>query len=275
MSLTLLAPTDFSRPARNAVNYASEMAKRMKAKLVLFHVYPPPVPVSEIPIVIPLPAQSETYIVKKLNRIKKDLLSKRGNKNLDIEVGYACGLPVDEIYLYSLKHKVDFIIMGMQGKSFLKEKLIGSTTTSLIQKCKVPVLSIDRKVRYKSVKRIVFAADNKGNPEPHSLHPISQISSVYKSHIFVLNVVTSPTALPGINAIRDKTISKVFRNFDHSIHQITSVSITGGLSSFITAQHMDMIVMIPHQHTLMERIMAGSQSKEMAFHSTIPLLTLP
>lgn len=275
MSLILLVPTDFSRAARNAVNYASEMARRMKAKLILFHVYPPPVPVSEIPIIIPLPAESATYIVKKLNRIKNDLLSKRGNTSLEIEVGCACGLPVDEIYLYSLKHKVDFIVMGMQGKSFLKEKLIGSTTTSLIQKCKVPVLSIDKKVKFKSVKRIVFAADNKGTPERHSLHPLSQISSVYKSHIYVLNVITSPTALPGITIIRDKNVSKAFRNFDHSIHQMTSMSVTGGLNSFVADKHMDMIVMIPHQHTLMERIMAGRQSKEMAFHSTIPLLTLP
>lgn len=274
MSLTLLAPTDFSRAARNAINYASQMARRMQAKLILFHAYPPPVAVSEVPLVIPFPAGSEAYIQKKLKRLKQDLLSKRGNKNLDIETDYVCGIPVDEIYLYGLKRKIDFVVMGMQGKGFLKEKLIGSATTSLIQKCKVPVLSIDRKVKFKSVKKVVFAADNK-SLEQHSLNPLSKISSAYGSHIYVLNVITSPTSLPGISTIRDKNISKVFRNFDHSVHQITNITITGGLSAFIAAKHMDMIVMIPHQHSLVDRIMAGRQSKEMAFHSTIPLLTLP
>lgn len=30
----ILAPTDFSKTARNAINYAAEIAKRNKAKLV-------------------------------------------------------------------------------------------------------------------------------------------------------------------------------------------------------------------------------------------------
>lgn len=275
MSLTLLVPTDFSRTARNAANYACELAKRMKARLVLFHAYEPPIAASEMPMVIPLPRESELYIQKKLARIKRDLLSKPGNKSLEIATDYACGVPVDEIYLYSLKNKIDLVVMGIQGKGFLKEKLIGSTTTRLIQKCKVPVLSIDRKVRFRSIKKIVFAADNEAGLDRHSLHPLSRIASVYGAHIYVLNVITSPTSLPGINAIKDRNVSKVFRNFDHSIHQITNTSIAGGINQFAAVKHMDMIVMIPHQHSLAERIMAGRQSKEMAFHSAIPLLTLP
>lgn len=274
MSLIILAPTDFSRAARNAITYACEMTKRMKAKLILFHVYLPPLPASEIPMILPLPAESETYILKRLKRLKNDLLSKKGNKNLEIEVACACGVPVDEIYLYSLSQKVDFVVMGMQGKSFLKEKLIGSTTTSLIQKCEIPVLSIDKKIKFKTPKKIAFAIENREPLSKQTLQPLSKLCSVYKSHIYILNVVTSSSAFPGINIIHDKTISNSFRNFDHSIHQIISLTIMQGLSDFIAMKHIDMIVMIPHHHSFTEKLLAGRQSKEMAFHSTIPLLTL-
>ncbi|PBQ30509.1 hypothetical protein CNR22_01575 [Sphingobacteriaceae bacterium] len=274
MGLVILVPTDFSRAARNAINYATEMAKRMKAKLVLLHVYLPPVPVSEVPMIIPLPAESETYILKKLKRIKNDLLLKRGNKNLEIETVCTSGVPVDEIYLYSLSQKVDFVVMGMQGKGFLKEKLMGSTTTSLIQKCEVPVLTIDKSISFKNPKKIVFASDSKGIFSRETLHPLSQVCSVYRSHIYVLNVVISSASLPGADVIHNKNIRTSFRNFDHSIHQIISVSVQQGLSDFVAAKHMDMIVMIPHHHSLIERVMVGRQTKEMAFHSTVPLLTL-
>ncbi|WP_317897708.1 universal stress protein [Aurantibacillus circumpalustris] len=274
MSLTILAPTDFSRAARNAITYATEMAKRMKAKLILFHVYLPPIPASELPMIIPLPAESESYILKRLKRLKNDLHSIRGNKNLDIEVAFTCGVPVDEIYLYSLSQKVDFVVMGMQGKSFLREKLMGSTTTSLIQKSEIPVLSIDKKIKFKTPKKIVFASENRNPLSKQTLQPLSKLCSVYKSHIYILNVVTSSSALSGSNIIHDKTISNTFKNFDHSIHQIISHTIMQGLSDFIAEKHMDMIVMIPHQHSFMERVLVGRQSKEMAFHSTIPLLTL-
>jgi len=36
---TILVPTDFSKIARNAIDYAVEIAKLTKAKLILFHVY--------------------------------------------------------------------------------------------------------------------------------------------------------------------------------------------------------------------------------------------
>lgn len=51
---TILVPTDFSKIARNAIDYAVEIAKLTKAKLVLFHVYHVPVVPVEIPIVMPI-----------------------------------------------------------------------------------------------------------------------------------------------------------------------------------------------------------------------------
>jgi len=274
MSLTLLAPTDFSRSARNAVSYAAEMARRMKGKLILFHAYLPPVPVSEIPMVIPLPAESETYIFKKLKRIKNDLLSKRGNKNLEIEIVCTCGVPVDEIYLYTLRNKVDFVIVGMQGKGFLREKLIGSTTTSLIQKSEVPVLSIDGKVKFRTIKKIVFASDDKGNVSQSTLQPLSKFCSVFKSHIYVLNIVLGRDLSEDSGANFKKKISSSFKKLDHSIHRIINSTIVQGLKDFITLKRMDMLVMIPHQHNLTELILNGRQTKQMAFHSTVPLLSL-
>ena len=50
---TILVPTDFSKIARNAIDYAVEIAKLTKARLILFHVYHATVVPSEMPIVLP------------------------------------------------------------------------------------------------------------------------------------------------------------------------------------------------------------------------------
>jgi len=47
---TIIAPTDFSPVSINAVNYAADMACMLRANLTLFHVYPIPQPVSEVPV---------------------------------------------------------------------------------------------------------------------------------------------------------------------------------------------------------------------------------
>lgn len=273
-SITLLAPTDFSKAARNSVNYAVEMAKRIKAKIILVHVYSPPVMVSEVPMIIPLPAESEVYHMKKLKRLKNNLLAGKGCANLDIEVMCRCGITVDEIYLLTLERKIDFVVMGLQGKGFIKESLVGSTTTRLIWKPEVPVLSIDHKVKFKNPKRIVFATDKAEKLQPATMQSLVVFSKIFKSHFFILNVVMGNGLLSIPDTVVNKNMNKSFKDFDHSIHKITSVSVVQGLSDFIALKKIDMLVMVPHDHTLTERVLNGRQTKMMAFHSTIPLLTL-
>ena len=46
---TILAATDFSDSAQNAVEYAASMAELTEAKLILFHAYHVPIVASEVP----------------------------------------------------------------------------------------------------------------------------------------------------------------------------------------------------------------------------------
>ena len=51
---TILVATDFSSSAANAANYAAEMALRIKANLLLLHVYRIPIGYLEMPIPVNL-----------------------------------------------------------------------------------------------------------------------------------------------------------------------------------------------------------------------------
>ena len=46
---TILLPVDFSPASRNASLYAAELARLLNARLLLFHAYMLPTPVSEVP----------------------------------------------------------------------------------------------------------------------------------------------------------------------------------------------------------------------------------
>ncbi len=49
---TILVPLDFSQALNNALIYAANLAKKMNARLFIFHAYTLPTPVSEIPYVM-------------------------------------------------------------------------------------------------------------------------------------------------------------------------------------------------------------------------------
>ena len=46
---TILVPVDFSPASRNAAVFAAELAKVLHTRLLLFHAYMLPTPISEVP----------------------------------------------------------------------------------------------------------------------------------------------------------------------------------------------------------------------------------
>ncbi len=270
---TILVPTDFSKTAQNAINYAVEIAKLTKAKLVLFHAFHVPVIPSEVPIMLPTD-EIEKDCIKGLNEIAKKIHLKH-RKNLAIECVCKYGFAVDEIDQFAKVKKVDLIVMGMQGSGYLSEKLIGSITTAMIRKSKCPIMAIEKSVKFRSIKKIVLANDYKEIRDKKILKPLKEFVELFNSHLYILNVVPEleviPTAKEAAEGIK---LEGSLKNIDHSFHSIWNEDITNGVNDFISKKKIDMVVMIPRKHKIFETIFNEPHAKRMAFHTSVPLLTL-
>lgn len=273
--MKILVATDFSKIAQNAINYAVEIAKLSKAKLILFHVYNVPVIPAEIPIALPMD-EIEKETMLSLKKIEKSIHLKHG-KNLSIECKCVCGFPVEEINLFAKENKIDLIVMGMEGEGtgYLTEKLIGSITTALIKKAKCPVLAIDKRVKFKKIKKIVLACDYEETHNKSALAPLKEFSNLFKSHIYVLNVVHELEVAPAMNiAVAGVKLDHSLEDVDHSFHQTRNEDVIEGINDFVDNNKMDMIVMIPRMHTVLKSMFVEPNTKRMAFHTKIPLLAL-
>lgn len=270
---TILVPTDFSRCADNAIDYAIEIAKLTKAKLILFNVYQSQVIPAEAPILLPIEetaADAMEALKKEAKRIRKQC-----GEQISLDYSSAWGFPVEQIDDYARKHKIDLIVMGMQGAGFLEEKVIGSVTTSLIRKSKCPVLAIDSHVKFKSIKKIALACDYSETKNNQVFAPLKEFAQLFKSHVYVLNVVPETEKSPAIaKAVAGIKMDRILEDIDHSFHFSTGKNVVDGINHFADANNIDMIVMIPHPHTSLKTLFAESNTKRMAFHTKIPLLSL-
>jgi nucleotide-binding universal stress UspA family protein len=273
---TILAPTDFSRVSNNAIDYAAELAILSKAKLILFNSYHIPVAVTEVPAVIPDMNKLEEISLLALNDIEKRLVLSYGKK-LQIECVSKCGFAVEEIDQYATDIKADLIVLGMKGAGFLAEKLMGSVTTDLIQRSKCPVLAIDEHVKYRIAKKIALACDYNETENEKILEPLKEMARLFKAHIYVLNVesASQPVAASAGHVVSgfiklQNSLAKV----DHSFHFITTEKVVEGINEFIEMSDVDMVVMIPRKHSILKNIFSEPTTKQMAFHSKVPLLTL-
>jgi nucleotide-binding universal stress UspA family protein len=270
----ILAATDFSKASRNALQYAAELAKKSKAGLVLFHSYMPPVIVSDVPIALPLPEEIEKEALKKLRRTAAGLRLKYG-RALKLELVCQYGMAVDAITNYASESKADLIVMGMSGAGALEEKLVGSITTDVIKRSKTPVLSIGQNVKFKPVKNIIFATDYKETASPLTLDALKEIANLYKSHIHILNVLEASTVLPTTKqAVQGLKTEHLFDGYKHSFHAIVNKKVADGIHDFIKLRKIDMTVMVPRKHSVFHTLFKGRATKQVAFHTGVPLLTI-
>jgi nucleotide-binding universal stress UspA family protein len=270
---TILVPTDFSEVSDNALEYAIEMAKVMHAKIVLLHAYHVPVIATDAIVIIPSMEEVKQIGIESLMKTK-NRIHKQG---IDIEVDYTCveGFAVDEINLYTNTNKVDLIIMGMHGGGYITEKVIGSTTTSLLREANCPVLAIDRKVKFKIPEKIVFACDYK-LAKSAVMGPLKDIAKLFSSHIYILNVIPKAEIIPSDieSSVCGLNLDHSFEPISHSFEFTTNENVVNGINQYVAVEQMDMVVMIPRKHSLLKRIFNEPNTKRMAFHTTVPVLAL-
>jgi nucleotide-binding universal stress UspA family protein len=132
----ILVPSDGSRTAKKAAAYAVDLAKQLKASIIILSVIDQrsliaqTVPASETamqtiePIEDYLKEAAEGYT----GEIKK-LCDKNG---VAAKISIKMGHPVDEIIKEAKKSKADLVVMGSHGRSALSATVLGSVSYGVI-----------------------------------------------------------------------------------------------------------------------------------------------
>jgi len=260
---TILIATDFSPASRNASVYGVEFAKAIKAKIILFNAFTVPNPPPSINVSV-----SRYDIMMQTDKLLLDEANLLDPGRKLIEILCDDGSPTDAIINIANEKKVDFIIVGMKGAGKSLKKIFGSTATALAKNTSIPLIIVPEKAKFKKLDIMVFANDaavlDKGIPKF-----ITEITQVFKSKLYVVRI------------IKDKKVFKI--NTPHLLQQADAVTtfeysvdadISYALNTFIEMNKADMLVMIPHKHLWLKRLFTKSETKDMIFHTHVPLLVL-
>lgn len=268
---TILIPTDYSDAAKNASHYGVELAKFTKAKVILFHSYHIHVPATEVPILV----SYDDLEQESMNRLNAEKRLLDPTNELDIECVALAGFAVDNIIEVEDSHKPDLIIMGMRGAGKFSEYLFGSITTALISKAVTPVIVVPENAAFRLPKKITFACDYNLTQTTAVLDPLKKFVKTFDSEVMILNllkekeVMNTQKASIGIileNFMEDVTHNYYFEEDEDFIH---------GIVNFVEKHSTDLIAIVPHKHSFIQNLFKESHTKRLAFHSNIPLLTIP
>ena len=270
---TILVPIDYSETAHNALQYAIGLAKFNKAKIVLLHAYQVPIPTTEMPVVLALPDDLEKENIARIKTLEKEI-SKQLNDEVKVEHLVRMGFAVDEIMTAAKEKKADLIVMGVTGQGKLGETLIGSNATWLIQKTHTPVLVVPQGAKFKKPEKIVWAYDYRGEVPENQSKKVKEYTKLFNANLFVLDIVKTSQVPTYENAVAGVTIEAALNGVKHSTYFPEGEDIESEINTFVDTYKADWLMMIPHKHTLFERLFHKSNTKRMAFHTHVPLLII-
>lgn len=269
---TILVPIDYSENSFNALHYAVNIAEHIKAKVVLFHVFEVPVTTTEMPVIIMSPEELEGINNSKMNEIVNELKAKH---NIEIVVESAPGYSVEEIARKIKYLDADLTVVGIRGVSRLSELVIGSVATGVVRHADHPVLIVPEHAQFEAPTKILFASDNMGISNPNTFKFLKEFATLFNSEVAVLNMTHKTDSSNDSEAPLIIDYSNFLQGINISYHTIEGEDIAESINSFLNTFNADIIVNIPRKHSFFDKITHESNTKKLAFHTHVPLLSLP
>ncbi len=139
----ILVATDFSPATEPAFSRAVDLAKSVRAELVIFHVIEPVVSFGPEPFLSPGVFQAVEEAGKVWSQRQLDGLIRRARlAHLEAEGTIASGSAWQEIVRAADSQKADLIILGTQGRSGISRLFLGSVAARVVAAAPCPVMTV-------------------------------------------------------------------------------------------------------------------------------------
>jgi nucleotide-binding universal stress UspA family protein len=272
---TILVPVDFSETSDNALLYAVNLANSLSSNIILLHVSAIPVYNNEYNVVAytvnDAIAESKTALEEKALLLKKEN-ALIGEVDYFVEVG-----DLKTVMLSYISNKnIDLVVMGITGHSTAVGKvLFGSNAVSLSRESNIPVFIIPNGYEFKKIKNIAYASEYDVHiTEQTGLIQIKNITSMFGANLSVLHVIPDNHVITEVESATDLFVEQKLEATSHKTFILSEDKASTALLDFIKTHDVDVIVLEQKKHSFLHNLIYPSTTKEIAFNSPIPVLTI-
>lgn len=206
---------------------------------------------------------------KRLDEVK----SKREGEKIETKIKY--GNPYVSISKEIAEEHVDYIVMGSNGASGLKEVFVGSVAEKVIRNADCPVMVIKGKADLHAMKSFVFASDL-SEEQDFIAQQAKDLQEILGLNMHLLKVKTPH------NFVSEKvaqTQLEAFAKRNDLTQGLTRNTIEAdysdeGIVEFAENINAGMILMGTHGKTGLAHLFGGSRAEDVANESQIPVMTL-
>jgi len=264
---------DFSATSANAAEFAANLAAFYGADIWFYHAFEIPIALSEFafPVVdIEGMQKAADHEMEKFKIITLDKLKQKINIHTKAEMNEL------QLGLQQLCDELnpDLLVMGLSGKNALTSLIVGSNTIKAVYKLTYPVLVVPPKADFIPIRKIGFACDYRQVEKTTPVTVIKKFVNDFNAALHILNVDYHNSITDAEKANESYLINELFRDVKAEFHSIEANEITEGINWFVDKSKLDWLVVIPKKHRLLEKIFKRSQTKELVYHTHVPILCI-
>ena len=276
----ILCPTDFSKTAAKAVEYAALIARQAGGQLTLLHVvHLPIVDTSEKALVASelLGEQLKDAEVR-LNELCQRMEELHGANR---DGGFTCDYILKEALLTDITEHLtktsgyDLIVMGTTGGgNALEELLIGSNAEAVMEQVKCPVLSVPSTAEHPRINKIVYASDY-AQDDIVTLRDVLDFASMFGASVDVVHVSKEGSGDDRTKADRFlNEMRSAFPGAPLHFQEVINKHRSEGLKKYYDESGADMIAILRREKGFLRELFSQSLAEKMTYQAEVPLLVL-
>lgn len=266
--MKILVPTDFSDNANNALDFATEIATKEKAKITLLYAFY---------AVYDFAAQA-TEIISNIERDAKNQMKEISDrlKKQGVEIDYEViqGSVATAVTSFAYRQEYDLIIMGTQGASGIKKALIGSNTSHVVKDTMTPVLTVPNNADLPSKTKFCVALEllNEKETQFKKLFQLTEKMGLPYEFFHICKDLSfdKKIELRGLEAYIKETYPAIEASFQvsNADHE------EEGIRNYLDKNPSSILVTFSKDKTFYEYLFNKSTSVKMAYHTHVPMLVI-
>lgn len=268
----ILVATDFSACATNAMEYAMDLAKVLKAEVCALHA------IGSFEGLFNN-TYNALYIDEYYNSKRQALQAWAGSftareayKEVPVTTNCEVGSVSAVIAKYIDSNPVEMLVMGTMGSSGIAG-LFGSNASTMVEKTRIPTLIIPLESKFSLTPAITLATDFSSTPSAEDVNALNELIRAFGAEkLNVVNIVEG--AAWTTNQAGEESLKVLIPNAILEFRYLKEDSTTEGINNFIVASETDIICLVKRHHGLVYRLFNTSTVNKVLSRSIKAVLVL-
>jgi nucleotide-binding universal stress UspA family protein len=268
---TIVVATDFSPAALNAAYYAVNMATAINAGIFILHVYEQPVIYSEVPLTTDT-EQALQKAGKEIEKIK-DLLTSKTNKKIHMEAAVIEGVFFDKLKEVCEQIHPYTVVMGTQVNTAAERLLFGTHAAYATRHLPWPLITVPVEAKFMAIKKIALACDFDNVTDTVPVEEIKMLIEDFNAELHILNAGKEEVFNSDI-VFQSGLLKEMLEGIPSNYHFISSKNTDESIISFVENNKIDLLVVLPKRHSLFDKLLHKSHTKQLVLHSHVPVMAM-